>query len=221
VIEVPSSVRLDPPPHPSRPRRRRTDDPLKEADWARFRELVTGMGEDELELFVRDTAAAHWSVVTPPMSEEAFAVILRHHAAFLRNGLSKESLGALPRGPLGMSDDELEFFTPTPESKAEAEWEAKLFEAIESGEIGRGKPGRKQGKLLARASDKEIADECLIKARGNTRSAMTEFISRVKKGMSEKALKSDSADTTAERRWYAVMEAHGRTRRVRRNNFCV
>jgi hypothetical protein len=187
---------------------------LKEADWAQFRELVTGMGESELAAFIRD---------------------LRDHAAFLRNGrpstLPLESPDPPPfRGALAMSDDELsafirdnkiEFPGPTPESEAEAEWEAKLFEAIESGEIGRKKPGRIPGKLLARASDKEIADECLIKARGNTRSAMTAFINRVKKGMSEKALKSGSADTTAERRWYAVTEAHGRTRRVRRNNFRV
>jgi hypothetical protein len=190
VIEVPSSVRLDPPSHPSCSIRRRTDDPLKEADWAQFRERVTGMGEDDLELFVRDTAAIHWSAVTPPMTEEEFAVILRHHAAFLRNGLPKEPPRTLPRGPLGMSDDELTAFirdnrikfpVPTPEDKVEAAWWAKLFEAIESGGIGREKPGRKPGKLLARASDEEIAHDCLTKARGNARAAMIIFIDRVKR----------------------------------------
>ena len=67
------------------------------------------------------------------------------------------------------------------------------------------------GKLLTRASDKEIAHECLTKARGNARTAMAAFIDRVKKGMSKKALESGSADTTAERRWYAVKEPHGRS----------
>ena len=110
-------------------------------------------------------------------------------------------------------DNKIKLFSPTLESEVEAAWEAEVFEAIESGEIGRKKPGRKTGKLLARASDEEIADECLTKAHGNTRSAMTAFIDRVKKGMSEKALKSGSADTTAKRRWYEATESHRRTKR--------
>ena len=80
VIEVPSSVRLDPPPHPSWPHRRRTD------------------------AFVQKTDLAPW-----PAPGTA-------------------------RGPLAWSDDELAGVIrgmtvpePTPEAKAEAEWEARAF----------------------------------------------------------------------------------------------
>jgi hypothetical protein len=74
------------------------------------------------------------------------------------------------RGPLAICDDELtafirdnkiEFPTPTPESEAEAHWEAKLFKAIESGEIGRGKPGRRPGKSKKSDAVRAVAQACL------------------------------------------------------------
>ena len=116
-----------------------------------------------------------------------------------------------------MSDDELSAFIcenkiefyrgPNPE----AEREAEIFKAIE-----RAKPGRKQGKLLVRASDKEIARKCLTRARGNARAAMRYFIDEIKSSMSEKAAKSGSDETTARNRWYEATESYGSTHRVRR-----
>jgi hypothetical protein len=105
VIEVPSSVRLDPPPHPSGPRRRRTDDPLNEADWAQFRERVTGMRESELAAFIRDYAA-HRPTLPLPDPPPFRGVLDDELSAFIR-------------------DNEIEFPVLTPEDKAEAAWEAK------------------------------------------------------------------------------------------------
>jgi hypothetical protein len=79
------------------------------------------------------------------------------------------------------------------------------------------KPGRKQGKLLARADDPKIAHECLTKACGNTKAAMDAFIDIVKSTMSKKALENGSAQTTATKRWYQATEANGCTRRARLN----
>jgi hypothetical protein len=177
--------------------------PLKEADWAQFRECVTGMGEDELELFVCNTAAIHWSFVTPPMSEEEFAVILRHHAAFLRNGRAptlplKTINGAPSRGVL-VSDDELSAFirgnhitfpAPTAESEPEARLEAlneaiesgaieTVIEAIESGAIYRKKPGRKPGEQERRREAYfALYRDCLIKNERNIELADAEFVER-------------------------------------------
>jgi hypothetical protein len=120
-------------------------------------------------------------------------------------------------GPLAWRDDVLlavsgviGFPELTPEEKVEAEREAEIFAAL-----ARKKPGRRPGRLLTRASDPQIANYCLTKARGNMKAAKRDFIASVKKGMSKKALEKGSADTTALRRWYQATKADGGSRRAR------
>ena len=158
---------------------------MKQADWAQFRELVTGMGEEELAAFVRDYAVVHRPV---DIGEEEFAVILRDHAAFLRNGRPPALSESPPpfRGVLAKSDDEfttfirdnkIKFPVLTPEDKAEAAWETRLFEAIERGEIGREKPGRKTGRSEKRdAKYLAFAEKCRNEAGANIGLARTKFL---------------------------------------------
>ena len=105
------------------------------------------MREDELEPFIRDYAAVHWSTVHPPMGQEELTVILRDHAAFLRNGRAStlpERPAPWPaRGPLGMSDDELSAFVR--DNKIEFyrgpdDGERELEEMLAA--VKRAKPGR-------------------------------------------------------------------------------
>jgi hypothetical protein len=57
VIEVPSSVRLDPPPHPSWPRRRRTDEPpVKNNNSAPVRDGLRRMLQNNNDLLKRQHA---------------------------------------------------------------------------------------------------------------------------------------------------------------------
>jgi hypothetical protein len=67
-------------------------------------------------------------------------------------------------------DNGITFPVLTPEERAEAEaqaqWEAKLHKAIESGEIGRERPGRKLGKSKVLDADRVLAQACLNNARG-------------------------------------------------------
>ena len=171
--------------------------------------ILPGRTDEEADAFVQKTDLAPWPAPgTAARGQLAWSD--EEHAAFIRDN------NIIFPGPTPKSE-------PQPEARLEALNEAiesglieVVIEAFESGAIRRKKPGRKQGKLLARASDREIAHECLTKARGNARAAMTAFIDRVKKGMSKRALESGSADTTAERRWYAVREPRGRSPRVRR-----
>jgi hypothetical protein len=53
VIEVPSSARLDPPPHPSWPNRRRVDASVKKTDPAPFTGVLA-MSDDQLSAFISD-----------------------------------------------------------------------------------------------------------------------------------------------------------------------
>ena len=125
------------------------------------------------------------------------------------------------RAPLAMEPDELAAFIRdngitfpvlTPEDKAEAEalaqWEAKLQKAIESGEIGRERPGRKPGKSKVLDADRVLAQACLNNARGRSDKSKKAFIKEVR---AQDHIKSDRA----ENRWYEVTEPDGRTRRVR------
>jgi hypothetical protein len=215
VIEVPSSVRLDPPPHPSRPHRRRTDDPLKEADWAQFRVSVAGMRESELAAFIRDYAAAHRPV---DMGEEEFVVILRDHAAFLRNG--RPPTLALPdpppfRGVLDMSDDELETFIRDNGikfyrgSNPVAEREAEIFKAIT-----RAKPGPTSRQAEQDDKYRAFMMECIGAHRDNVGLARNMFIKRfgerfaleVKKNKkpAKRARRRQSIEKTAENHWYRL-----------------
>jgi hypothetical protein len=181
---------------------------LNEADWAQFRELVTGVGEGELAAVLRDYAALLRPVT---MGEEEFAVILRDYAAFLRNGRPNEeptlplkTTGLTPiRGILAEDGGNLAAFSTFPEltpeeraeGKAEAEWEDKLFKAIESGEIGRGKPGRRPvcPGYLARAQER------LDEADGNFARARETFI--------EQQMKAQNITRkTAENRWAEAMK---------------
>jgi hypothetical protein len=169
--------------------------------WAQFRERVTRVGEDELATFLRYQAA----LLRPDtMGEEEFAVILHGHADFLRNGRLKEPVipsKATDRTPirsvLVMTDDEFDAFMrnakieypiPTPESEAEARWEAQLFEAIESGEIGRKKPGRK----ATRPAYLEMVQKSLDAADGNLARARATFIDRA---MKFRSIKRESAES--------------------------
>jgi hypothetical protein len=203
----------------------RTDEeptiPLNKDGWAHFSELVTFVGEDELAAFIREHAALLRPVT---LGEEEFAVILHGYADFLRNGRLKEPaipLKATDRAPfrsvLAMSEDEstafvrdnkIEFPTPTPESETEKRWEAKLFKAIESGEIGREKPGRKPGKSKERDAARAVAQACLAAAGGHGGNAKRAFIKRI---CPLNHIVRDRADNL----WYEVTEAVGRTRRVR------
>ena len=118
-------------------------------------------------------------------------------------------------GPLAWSDDVLlavssvlGFPEPTPEEKAEAQWEDKVVAAIESGAIGRKKPGRKPGESKERdALVRAVAQACLDKAGGRSGIAKQTFIERV---CAEMHIGRDRADNL----WYEVTEAVGRTRRV-------
>jgi hypothetical protein len=176
---------------------------LSKDGWAQFRERVTCVGEDELAAFIRDHAA----LLRPAtMGEEEFAVSLHGYADFLRNGWPKEPAIPLkatartpPRSALVMSEDELEAyirdnkiesFVPTPESEAEQRWEAQLLEAIESGEIGRKKPGRKPVRPTYLARARELLDE----AGGNYARAREAFIKQEMKSQNIK-------EKTAENRW--------------------
>jgi hypothetical protein len=182
---------------------------LNKNRWAQFRERVTCVSEDELAAFLRDQAA----LLRPDaMGEEEFAAFLHGSANFLRNGRSKEPV--IPskatdrtpiRGILAMSPDELnafmrdrgiEFPALTPEDEAEKAWEAKLFEAIESGAIEREKPGRK---ATARPTYLEMARNCLNESGGNIARARETFI--------ERAMKSRGIERkTAENRWSEAMK---------------
>jgi hypothetical protein len=72
-------------------------------------------------------------------------------------------------------DNKIEFFGPTPESEAEAGWEAKLFEAIESGDLGRGKPGPQ----TTRTNDyRQLRLECLREFPNDEKRAKARFIKR-------------------------------------------
>ena len=189
---------------------------MTEADWARFRELVTGVGEDELAAVLRDFAALLQPVT---MGEEEFAVILRDHAAFLRSGRTDEeptlAVKKLIPSPLAWRDDVLLAVTsvlgfpePTPEAKVEAEREAKLFKAIESGAIDREKPGRKSGETRAREDERAIAQACLDEAGGHSGKAKRAFIKQI---CPLKSITEGRADNL----WYEVTESAGRSRRVR------
>lgn len=121
------------------------------------------------------------------------------------------------RGVLAMSGDELSAFirdnkielpTPTPESRAEAQWEEELFKAIESGEIGRKKPGRKVGKSKTNNSDDALAQACLDQAGGRASVAMQTFIKLV---CAARPIQPERARNL----WYEVTVSDGRTRRVR------
>jgi hypothetical protein len=188
---------------------RNTDDPLKQADWARFRGLIIGMREDELEAFIRDTAAVHWSAVHPPMGEEELAVILRDHAAFLRNA-RPPTLPERPdpppvRGPLGMSGDELSAFIR--DNKIEFyrrpdDGERELEEMLAA--VKRAKPGRLPETSDARA----IAQMCLNETGGSARAAKKAFIDHM---CAAKNIAPDSAKNL----WYEVTESSRGGRRVR------
>jgi hypothetical protein len=156
------------------------------AAWERFRELVIGIGEDDLAAFLCDYTA----LLRPPdIGEEEFAVILRGYADFLRTSRPPEEPSillkgvdrTLIRGVLAMSDDELSvvirdnnitFPGPTAESESESRLEARLeavneaidrglievvIEAFESGAIGRKKPGRKPRLNGTEQDDKYLA----------------------------------------------------------------
>jgi hypothetical protein len=105
-------------------------------------------------------------------------------------------------------DNKIEFPTPTPETEAEAQWEAKLFKAIESGEIGRKKPGRRPGKSKERDAVRAVAQVCLTAAGGHSGKAKQAFIKQIC------ALNHIGSDR-AENLWYETTEPDGRSRRVR------
>jgi hypothetical protein len=114
--------------------------------------------------------------------------------------VTKTDLGPWPapgsaRGPLAWSDDELAdvirgmtFPEPTPEAEAEAQWEAKLFAAIESGAIERKSPGRKP----VRAVYLKMAQKCLDEANGNFARARETFIEQA---MKFRRIKRESAQS--------------------------
>jgi hypothetical protein len=174
---------------------------LNKDGWTQFRERVTRVSEDELAAFLRDQAAL---LQPDTMGVEEFAVFLRGHADFLRSFRLKKP--AIPskatdrtpiRGVLAMSKDEsdayirdhkIEYPVPTPESEAAAQWEAQLFEAIESGEIGRKKPGRKP----TRRGYLEMARKCLDEANGNFARARETF---VQQAMKVRRIKRESAES--------------------------
>jgi hypothetical protein len=221
VVEVPSSVRLDPPPHPAGRSDEEPTIPLSEDGWAQFSELVTCVGEDELAAFLRDQAALLRPVI---MDEEEFAVFLHGQADFLRSFRLKEPTvpsKATDRTPirsaLAMSpeesdayirDHEIKFPVLTPEDKAAAAWDAKLFEAIESGAIGRKKPGRRPGKSKERDAVRAVAQECLTAAGGHSGKAKQAFIKQIR---ARNHIGSDRADNL----WYEATEPDGHSRRVR------
>jgi hypothetical protein len=136
-----------------------------------------------------------------------------------------------------MSEDELTAFIrennitfPSPSAESESESGSRLggrlealneliesgaipvvIEAIESGAIGRKKPGRKPGESKERdALVRAIAQACLNKAGGRSGIAKRTFVERV---CAEMHIGRDRADNI----WYEVTEAVGRTsaRRVR------
>jgi hypothetical protein len=100
----------------------------------------------------------------------------------------------------------------TPEEKAEAEaeaqWEAKLFKAIESGEIGRGKPGRRPGKSKKNTTARDVARACLTAAGGHSGKAKQAFIKQI-------CALNHIGEDRAVNIWYEITEPDGRTRRVR------
>jgi hypothetical protein len=122
------------------------------------------------------------------------AHLLRPHRRRI-DGPVKKADRAPPLGLLAMNSDQLaaslryhkiEFSGPTPESEAEA----KLFEAIESGALSRGRPGRKQ----LRDHYRESAQKCLNEANGN--------ITRAREAFLKREMKSQSIERkTAENRW--------------------
>ena len=126
---------------------------IGDRSWAQFRVSVIGMREsDELETFIRDTAAVHWSTIHPPMGEEELLVILRDHAAFLRNRrpppLPERPAPPPFRGVLAMTnDDELSAFIRDNGIKfyrgpnLEAEREAEIFKAIRGAAQARASSG--------------------------------------------------------------------------------
>jgi hypothetical protein len=107
---------------------------------------------------------------------------------------------AAPVGILGMTDDQhaafirdnhIEFVGPTPESV----WEEQLLEAIKSGAIERGKPGRKQ----LRPHYLVHAEKCLREANGNLAKAREAFI--------KQQTRSQSIERkTAANRWAEAMK---------------
>jgi hypothetical protein len=100
----------------------------------------------------------------------------------------------------------------TPEEKAEAEseaqWEAKLFKAIESGEIGRGKPGRRPGKSKKSDAVRAVAQVCLTAAGGHSGKARQAFIKQI-------CALNHIGSERAVNLWYETTEPDGRARRVR------
>ena len=114
-------------------------------------------------------------------------------------------------GPLAWSDDVLlavtralgfpeEFPEPTPEEKAEAQWEDKVIEAIESGAITRKKPGRILGTQDDRRPEYHaLALECLQNNPGNRKLAKDEFIPRAE-------AKFNVTFGVARKRWYEMLK---------------
>jgi hypothetical protein len=88
-------------------------------------------------------------------------------------------------------DNKIEFSGPTPESL----WEEQLLEAIKSGAIERGKPGRKQ----LRPHYLDRAQKCLSEANGNLAKAREAFI--------KEQTRSQSIERkTAANRWAEAMK---------------
>jgi hypothetical protein len=121
-----------------------------------------------------------------------------------RLGIRPRPAPAAVRGVLAMSDDELtafirdnkiDFPTPTPGSEVEAQWEATLFKAIESGEIGREKPGRRKGRSEERDAEYlAFAEKCRDEADANIALTRTKFLDGAEKTL-------HITRDTAEDRW--------------------
>jgi hypothetical protein len=143
VFEVYSSVRLDPPPHPSWPHRRRTDALVKKIDCAP-RCGPLGMSDDELSAFIHDnkikfcrgpSSKAKRAPELPPdeNSEEAYWRNFREMVEQIRQ------LRALhPTAPqLAMSADEITDYyrrlKPGPRTEAQRQADIKFVSRVQPG----------------------------------------------------------------------------------------
>jgi hypothetical protein len=202
VIEVPSSVRLDPPPHPSWPNWRRTDAPVKKRDWRG----PLAMSDDELAALFCDSrnvgplTEEDWKECCRRFCEETERAHNQAEEEYWRSfreeiELIRELRAIHPTEPqLAMSADEITQYyrsrSPGPRTEAQRSADLKI--------VSRPQPGKKANPNEKR-HDKYLAlrQECIAASPGNMRSARIKFINE--------AIRRFGVDRrTAENHWYRL-----------------
>jgi hypothetical protein len=148
VIEVPSSVRLDPPPHPSWPNRRRTDALVKKPDRAPSLGDLLAMSEDELAAFLEafdEPSVEEWE----ENFEEAYWRSARNSFEYVR---LLRLIHPTARQLVMTADEAVDFYrriTCAPRTEAQRQAHFKILSRVQPGPKSRSNGNEQDDKYLA------------------------------------------------------------------------